>query len=46
MFIDFEDDANYGEAVEILDVAKRNGAAVLGVMKKKNRPVPDTLLGI
>ena len=46
VFIDFEDDANYGEAVEVLDLAKRNGAAVLGVMKKKNRPVPDTLVGI
>jgi biopolymer transport protein ExbD len=46
VFIDFEDDASYGSAVEILDLAKRNGAAVLGVMKKKNRPVPDTLVGI
>lgn len=46
VFIDFEDDANYGDAVEILDLAKRNGAAVLGIMKKKNRPVPDTLVGI
>jgi biopolymer transport protein ExbD len=46
VFIDFEDDASYGEAVEILDLAKRNGAAVLGIMKKKNRPVPDTLVGI
>jgi biopolymer transport protein ExbD len=46
VFIDFEDDASYGNAVEILDLAKRNGAAVLGVMKKKNRPVPDTLVGI
>ena len=46
VFIDFDDDANYGEAVEILDLAKRNGAVVLGIMKKKNRPVPDTLVGL
>lgn len=42
VFIDFDDDANYGGAVEILDLAKRNGAVVLGIMKKKDRPVPDT----
>jgi biopolymer transport protein ExbD len=46
VFIDFKDDASYGTAVEILDVAKRNGAAVLGIMKQKNRAVPDTLVGI
>lgn len=43
VFIDFEDDANYGEAVKILDLAKRSGAQVLGIMKKKNQPTPDTL---
>jgi biopolymer transport protein ExbD len=46
VFIDFDDDARYGDAVEVLDLAKRNGAVVLGIMKKKNRPVPDTLVGI
>ena len=46
VFIDFDDDANYGQAVELLDLAKRNGAAVLGIMKKKNVPTPDTLIGI
>jgi biopolymer transport protein ExbD len=46
VFIDFDDDAGYGDAVSILDVAKRSGASVLGIMKKKNRPVPDTLVGI
>ncbi len=46
VFIDFDDGANYGEAVEILDLAKRNGAAVLGIVKKKNQPVPDSLVGI
>jgi biopolymer transport protein ExbD len=46
VFVDFDDEAVYGDAVEILDIAKRSGAAVLGVMKKKNEPVPDTLIGI
>lgn len=46
VFIDFKDDASYGTAVEVLDIAKRNGAAVLGIMKQKNRPMPDTLVGI
>lgn len=46
VFVDFDDDANYGDAVEVLDLAKRNGAVVLGIMKKKSRPVPDTLVGI
>jgi biopolymer transport protein ExbD len=46
VFVDFDDDANYGEAVEILDLAKRNGAAVLGIVKDKKRLVPDTLIGI
>jgi len=43
VFVDFDDDANYGDAVELLDLAKRNGAQVLGIMKKKNWVVPDTL---
>jgi biopolymer transport protein ExbD len=46
VFVDFDDDANYGAAVEILDVAKRSGAEVLGIMKKKDKPTPDTLAGI
>ncbi len=46
VFIDFDDDAKYGDAVEILDLAKRSGAVVLGVMKDKSRPTPDTLIGI
>jgi len=46
VFVDFEDDALYGDAVEVLDIAKRSGAAVLGIMKKKNEPVPDTLTGL
>ena len=47
VFIDFDDDANYGDAVEVLDLAKRNGAVVLGIMKKKDQAVvPETLQGI
>ncbi|MEX1362190.1 MAG: biopolymer transporter ExbD [Nannocystaceae bacterium] len=45
VFIDFDDDAKYGVAVEILDLAKQSGAEVLGVMKKKDQPTPDTLKG-
>ena len=45
VFIDFDDDAKYGVAVEILDVAKNSGADVLGIMKRKDRPTPDRLPG-
>ena len=46
VFINFDDDANYGEATEVLDLAKRNGAVVLGIMKDKNKPpAPDKLVG-
>lgn len=45
VFVDFDDDAKYGTAVEILDLAKQSGAEVLGVMKKKDQPTPDTLRG-
>ncbi len=43
VFVDFDDDAKYGDAVEILDMAKTSGAEVLGVMKRKDRPTPDKL---
>jgi len=46
VFVDFEDDASYGEAVEVLGIAKKAGAEVLGIMKKKDRPVPDSLIGL
>ena len=46
VFVDFEDDAKYGEAVEVLGIAKKAGAEVLGIMKKKDKPVPDTLIGL
>ena len=43
IFVNFDDDANYGTAVEILDLAKRSGAEVLGIMKNKDKPTPNTL---
>jgi biopolymer transport protein ExbD len=46
VFVDFDDDAKYGKAVEVLDLAKRAGAEVLGVMKKKDHKTPDTLRGV
>ena len=46
VFVNFDDDANYGIAVEVLDIAKQSGADVLGVMKKKDNPTPDSLVGL
>lgn len=46
IFVDFDDDAEYGVAVEILDVAKKAGAEVLGIMKKRDRKTPENLHGI
>jgi biopolymer transport protein ExbD len=46
VFVDFDDEAVYGTAVEVLDLAKRSGAEVLGVMKRKDHVTPDTLKGI
>jgi biopolymer transport protein ExbD len=46
IFVDFDDDAEYGVAVEILDVAKQAGAEVLGIMKKRDRKTPDNLHGV
>jgi biopolymer transport protein ExbD len=43
IFINFDADAKYGTAVEILDVAKRSGADVLGIMKDKDKPTPDSI---
>jgi biopolymer transport protein ExbD len=45
VFVDFDDDVKYGQAVEVLDLAKRSGAEVLGIMKNKDRKTPDTLKG-
>ena len=43
IFINFDADAKYGTAVEILDIAKRSGADVLGIMKDKDKPTPTSL---
>jgi biopolymer transport protein ExbD len=43
IFVDFEDKAKYGKAVELVDLAKKSGAEVVGVMKKKDEKIPDTL---
>lgn len=43
VFVDFDDGANYGKAVELLELAKGAGSEVLGIMKKKDRVTPDTL---
>jgi biopolymer transport protein ExbD len=45
VFVDFDDEADYGTAVDLLDLAKRSGAEVLGIMKDKNRKISDTLPG-
>lgn len=45
VFVDFDDDAKYGAAVEVLDLAKQAGAEVLGIMKNKDKKTPDTLRG-
>ncbi|MBX7082762.1 MAG: biopolymer transporter ExbD [Nannocystaceae bacterium] len=46
VFIDFADKAKYGEAVDVLDLAKRAGAEVLGVIKPKDKSrTPDRLNG-
>ena len=46
IFIDFDDDAIYGDAVEVLGLAREAGAEVLGLMKKKDQPIPDSLQGV
>ncbi|MCA9714015.1 MAG: biopolymer transporter ExbD [Myxococcales bacterium] len=43
VFVNFDDDAKYGEAVAVLDLAKNAGAEVLGIMKDKEKKTPDTL---
>jgi biopolymer transport protein ExbD len=46
VFIDFDDKAKYGSAVEILDLAKSSGAEVLGIIKPKDKSrTPDRLNG-
>jgi biopolymer transport protein ExbD len=46
VFVDFHDKVPYGDAVEIIDLAKTAGADVVGVMKDKNYKMPETLKGV
>jgi len=43
VFVDFEDTVKYGDGVEILDLARKSGAEVLGIIKPKGHKTPDTL---
>jgi biopolymer transport protein ExbD len=43
VFVNFDDDAVYGLAVEVLDIAKHSGADVLGIMKNKDKKTPNSL---
>jgi biopolymer transport protein ExbD len=43
IFVDFDDDASYGTAVEVLGLARKSGAEVLGIVSKKDKKVPDKL---
>jgi len=43
VFVDFEDGVPYGEAVPIIDLAKRSGADVVAILKEKGEVIPSTL---
>jgi biopolymer transport protein ExbD len=43
VFLDCDPEADFGEAVAALDIAKRAGAEVLGVVKARNEPIPERL---
>jgi len=45
VFFDFDDEAKYGVAVDVFNLAKEAGAEVLGIMKDKTKKIPDTLKG-
>ncbi len=45
VFMDFDDDAPYGAAMEVVQLAKESGAEIVGIMKDRTRPVPQTLRG-
>lgn len=46
VFVDFDSDANYGESVEVMDLAKKAGADVVGIMRKKDYKMPESLKDI
>ncbi len=43
IFVDFEDKAKYGKAVELVDLARRSGADIVAIMRDKDYKMPDTL---
>lgn len=46
VFVNFDDKAEYGRAVELMDLAKRAGAEVVGIMREKDYKMPETLKGL
>ena len=46
IFIDFDADAPYGDALQIIGLAHESGADVVGLVTDKKRPVPDTMTGV
>jgi biopolymer transport protein ExbD len=45
VYADFDDDANYGEAVALLAAAKHSGAVTLAIVQPRGA-APDTLIGL
>lgn len=43
VFVDFEEKAKYGKAVELVDLARRSGADIVGIMRDKDYKMPETL---
>lgn len=43
VFVDFEGKAKYGRAVELVDLARRSGADIVGIMRDKDYKMPETL---
>ncbi|MBV1859892.1 MAG: biopolymer transporter ExbD [Nannocystaceae bacterium] len=43
VFVDFEGKAKYGKAVELVDLARRSGAEIVGIMRDKDYKMPETL---
>jgi biopolymer transport protein ExbD len=46
VFVDFDMKSEYGQAVELVEVAKKSGAEVVGIMRKKDEKIPETLKGL
>jgi len=46
VFVDIDGAVAYGEAVALVDLAKRAGATVVALLKKKDDVVPATLRGL